>query len=106
MPIKNLMRQKGPALHIEFTTEPVDEKAELRAAIREVAEKMEGMGDKFLSVKQKENKGSAFSKEFYLAVLLIVSTYILLNGDAFSWVGLIGFGGSILIALLAVIRGN
>ena len=103
---KKLNAPKGAALHIEFTTEPVDEKAELRAAIREVAEKMEGMGDKFLSVKQKESKGSVFSKEFYLAVLLIVSTYILLNGDAFSWVGLIGFGGAILIALLAVIRGN
>ena len=103
---KKLNAPKGAALHIEFTSEPVDEKAELRAAIREVAEKMEGMGDKFLSVKQKERKGSAFSKEFYPAVLLIVSTYILLNGDAFSWVGLIGFGGAILIALLAVIRGN
>ena len=50
---KKLNASKGAVLHIEFNTEPVDEKAELRAAIREVAEKMEGMGDKFISVKQK-----------------------------------------------------
>ncbi len=103
---KKLSVSKGAALHIELSSEPVDEKAELRAAIREVADKMEGMGDKFLSGKQKESKGSIFSKEFYLAVLLIISTYILLNGEAFSWVGLFGFVGAILIALLAVIRGN
>jgi ubiquinone biosynthesis protein len=103
---KKLNASKGAALHIEFNTEPVDEKAELRAAIREVAEKMEGMGDKFISVKQKEGRGHVFSKEFYLAVLLIISTYVLLNGGTFYWVGLLGFGGSILIALFAVIRGR
>lgn len=103
---KKLNVPKGVALHIEFNTGPVDEKAELRAAIREVAEKMEGMGDKYISVKQKEGKRHVFSKEFYLAVLLIVSTYILLNGGAFSWVGLVGFMGSILIAILAIIRSN
>ena len=103
---KKLSIPKGAALSIEFSTEPVDEKAELRAAIREVADKMEGMGDKFLSVKQKKGKESIFSKEFYLAVLLIVSTYILLNGNSFSWVGLIGFAGSILIILVAMIKGK
>jgi ubiquinone biosynthesis protein len=103
---KKLNVPKGVALQIEFNTEPVDEKAELRAAIREVAEKMEGMGDKFISVKQKEVKGRVFTKEFYLAVLLIISTYILLNGNLFSWVGLLGFAGSILIALLTIIRGR
>jgi len=103
---KKLNAPKGATLQIEFTSEPADEKAELRAAIREVAEKMEEMGDKFLSVKQEENKKNVFSKEFYLAVLLIISTYILLNGGAFSWVGLVGFGGAILIAFLALIRGN
>ncbi|MDQ1253907.1 MAG: ubiquinone biosynthesis protein, partial [Euryarchaeota archaeon] len=101
---KKLYVPKGAALQIEFNTGPVDEKAELRAAIREFAEKMDGMGDKFISVKQKEGKGSVFAKEFYLAVLLIVSTYVLLSGNAFSWVGLIGFAGSIIIALLAIIR--
>ena len=103
---KKLNVPKGAALQIEFSTGPVDEKAELRAAIKEVAEKMEGMGDKFISVKQKEGRGRVFSKEFYLAVLLIISTYILLNGGAFSWVGLAGFAGSILIALFIVIRGG
>jgi ubiquinone biosynthesis protein len=103
---KKLNASKGASLNIEFNTEPVDEKSELKAAIREVAEKMEGMGDKFISVKQKEGRGRVFSKEFDLAVLLIVSTYILLNGGALSWVGLVGFGGSILIALFAVIRGR
>ena len=101
---KKLNEPKGPALHIEFSTEPVDEKAELRAAIREVAEKMELTGDKFLSMKQKENKRSLFSKEFYLAVLLVISTYILLNGIEFAWVGVVGFAGSILIALFLIIR--
>jgi len=101
---KKLNASKGAALHIEFSTEPVDEKAELRAAIREVADKMEGMGDKFLSIKQKETGKTTFSKELYLAVLLIASTYILLNGGTFSWVGLAGFGGSVLIVLLLVIR--
>jgi len=103
---KKLSLPKGAALNIEFSTEPLDEKTELRAAIREVASKMEGMGDKFLSVKQQESKRKVFSKEFYLAVLLIVSTYILLNGGVFSWVGVIGFAGSTLIALFAVIKGN
>ena len=101
---KKLNEPKGPALHIEFSTEPVDEKAELRAAIREVAEKMELTGDKFLSMKQKEKERSLFSKEFYLAVLLVLSTYILLNGIEFAWVGVVGFAGSILIALLLIIR--
>jgi ubiquinone biosynthesis protein len=101
---KKLKIPKGAALQIEFSTGPVDEKAELRAAIREVAEKMEGMGDKFISVKQKEGRGRVFSKEFYLAVLLIISTYILLNGNDFSWVGLVGFVGSVLIAFFSVIR--
>ena len=103
---KKLNTPKGAALHIEFSAEPPDEKAELRAAIREVAEKMEYMGDRFLEGKQKETRRSFFSKEFYLAVLLVVSTYILLYGDAFSWVGLVGFVGTILIVLLSVIRGN
>jgi len=95
---------KAAALQIEFNTGPVDEKAELRAAIREFAKKMDGMGDKFISVKQKKDKRRVLAKEFYLAVLLIVSTYVLLSGNAFSWVGLIGFAGSIMIALLAIIR--
>ncbi len=103
---KKLNTPKGAALHIEFSAEPPDEKAELRAAIREVADKIEYMGDRFLEGKQKESKRSVFSKEFYLAVLLVVSTYILLYGDAFSWVGLVGFMGTILIALLSVIRRN
>lgn len=95
---------KGAALQIEFSTEPVDQKAELKAAIQEVADKMEGMRDKFLSLKQEETRKTTFSKEFYLIVLLIVSTYILLNGDTFSWIGLVGFGSSILIALFTMIR--
>ncbi|WP_292387866.1 ABC1 kinase family protein [Methanosarcina sp. UBA5] len=103
---KKLNTPKGAAFHIEFSTEPVDEKAELRAAIREIADKMEGMGDKFLSLKQKETRKTTFSKELYLTVLLIASTYILLNGGTFSWVGLAGFGGSVLMALLFVIRGK
>lgn len=103
---KKLNAPKGPALHIEFSTEPVDEKAELRAAIREVADKMEGMGDQFLSLKQEENRKTIFSKELYLAVLLIVSTYILLNGSTYSWVGLAGFAGSILIVFLSIIRND
>jgi ubiquinone biosynthesis protein len=102
---KKLNAPKG-ALHIEFSAEPVDEKAELRAAIREVADKMEGMGDRFLEGKQKESKRNVFSKEFFLAVLLVVSTYILVNAEAFYWIGLAGFGGAILIAFLAVIRGD
>jgi ubiquinone biosynthesis protein len=70
---------KGAALHIEFGTSPEDEKAELRAAIREVAEKMESLGDKFISAKHKGGNRRIFSKEFYLAVLLILSVYILLK---------------------------
>ena len=101
---KKLNIPKGAALQIEFSTEPVDEKVELRAAIREVAEKMEGMGDKFISVRQKEVRRRVFSKEFYLVALLIVSTYILLNGGPFFWVGLVGFAGSILITLFSLIR--
>jgi ubiquinone biosynthesis protein len=103
---KKLNAPKGAALHIEFSAEPVDEKAELRAAIKEVADKMEGMGDRFLEGKQKESKRNVFSKEFFLAVLLVVSTYILVNAEAFYWIGLVGFGGAILIAFLAVIRGD
>jgi ubiquinone biosynthesis protein len=101
---KKLYVPKGAALQIEFNTEPVDERAELGAAIRDVVEKMEGMGDKFISIKQKEDRKHIFTKEFYLAALLLISTYVLLNGNAFSWVGLIGFVGSIMIALLAIIR--
>lgn len=103
---KKLNAPKGAALHIEFSAEPVDEKAELRAVIREVADKMESIGDRFLEVRQKDNKRNVFSKEFFLAVLLVVSAYILLNGDAFSWVGIIGFGGAILIAVIASLRGK
>ncbi len=101
---KKLNATKGPALHIEFSAEPVNEKAELRAAIRELVDKMEDMGDRFLEGKQKESKRSVFSTEFFLVVLLVVSTFILLNGGALSWVGLIGFGGSILITLIALLR--
>lgn len=101
---KKLNIPKGAALNIEFSTEPADEKAELRAAIREVADKMEDMGDKFISTKQKKSKESIFSKEFYLSVLLVVSAYILLNGESYSWIGLIGFAGSILITLFVVVK--
>jgi ubiquinone biosynthesis protein len=103
---KKLNISKGAALHIEFNTESVDEKAELRTAIREVAEKMEGMGNKFISVKQNDSRRHFISKELYLAVLLIVSAYVLLNGGAFSWAGLVGFVGSILITMLATFRSN
>lgn len=103
---KKLNAPKGTALHIEFSTEPVDEKTELRTAIREVADKIEGMGDKFLEMRQKDSKRNIFSEEFFLAVLLVVSTFILLNGGAFSWVGLIGFGGAIIIALVVSLRGK
>ena len=58
------------------------------------------MGDKFISMKQNESIRNVFSKEFYFAVLLIVSTYVLLNGGAFSWVGLVGFVGLVLWLLL------
>ena len=67
---------------------------------------MEDMGDRFLEGKQKENKRSVFSTEFFLAVLLVVSTFVLLNGGAFSWVGLFGFAGAILIALIISLRGG
>lgn len=97
---KKLDSSRGTALHIEFSTEPVDEKAELRATIRELADKMEDMGDRFLEGKQKESKRSVFSREFFLSVLLVVSAYILLYGDTFSWIGLLGFGVTVLIALI------
>jgi ubiquinone biosynthesis protein len=103
---KKLNEPKGHAIHIEFSTEPVDEKAEIRATIREVADKLEEMGDRFLSLKQEESRKTVFSKELYLAVLLIISAYILLNGGTFSWVGLAGIGASILIVLVATIRGD
>jgi len=103
---KKLNISKGAALNIEFSTEPADEKAELRAVIRELAEKMEMMGDKFIFMKQNESIINIFSKEFYFAVLLIVSTYVLFNGGAFSWVGLVGFVGSVLMVTLAIIWGN
>lgn len=103
---KKLNTSQGTALHIEFSAEPVDEKAELRAAIREVADKMENMGDRFLEAKQRDNKRSFFSKEFFLAILLVVSTFILLNGNVFSWLGLVGFVGAILIALIVSLHGR
>ena len=103
---KKLNISKGAALNIEFSTEPADEKAELRAVIRKLAEKMEMMGDKFIFMKQNESIINIFSKEFYVAVLLIVSTYVLFNGGAFSWVGLVGFVGSVLMVTLAIIWGN
>lgn len=101
---KKLNAPKGAALHIEFGTVPTDEKAELRASIRELTEKMESLGDKFISAKKREGNRNFFSKEFYLLVLLILSAYIFLNGGAFSWVGIFGFLGLILIALITVIR--
>jgi len=103
---KKLNAPKGAALHIEFSAEPVDEKAEMRAAIREVADKMQYMGDRLFEVRQKDSKHSLFSKEFFLAVLLVVSAFILLNGNAFSWVGLVGFGGAILIAVITSLHGE
>lgn len=103
---KKLNAPKGAALHIEFSAEPVDEKAEMRAAIREVADKMQYMGDRLLEVRQKDNKHSLFSKEFFLAVLLVVSAFILLNGNAFSWVGLVGFAGAILIVVITSLHGE
>ncbi len=103
---KKLNISKSAALNIEFTTEPADEKAELTTAIREISEKIERIGDKFISIKQNESIRSVFSKEFYFTVLLIVSTYVLLNGGAFSWVGLVGFVGSVLIVILAIIWDN
>ncbi|MCC4772041.1 AarF/ABC1/UbiB kinase family protein [Methanosarcina sp. DH2] len=103
---KKLNAPKGAALHIEFSAEPVDEKAEMRAAIREVANKMQYMGDRLFEVRQKDNKHSLFSKEFFLVVLLVVSAFILLNGNAFSWVGLVGFAGAILIAVITSLHGE
>ena len=103
---KKLNISKSAALNIEFTTEPADEKAKLTTAIREINEKIERIGDKFISIKQNESIRSVFSKEFYFTVLLIVSTYVLLNGGAFSWVGLIGFVGSVLIVILAIFWDN
>ncbi|MDY9927988.1 AarF/ABC1/UbiB kinase family protein [Methanosarcina sp.] len=103
---KKLNAPKGAALHIEFSAEPVDEKAEMRAAIREVADKMQYMGDRLLEVRQKDNKHSLFSKEFFLTVLLVISAFILLNGNAFSWVGLVGFAGAILIVVITSLHGE
>jgi ubiquinone biosynthesis protein len=103
---KKLYVPKGAALQIEFSTEPVDEKAELRAAIKDVAEKMEGMGDKFITIKQKEDRKHVFTNEFYLTVLLLISTYVFLYGNAVSWVGILGFVGSILIFAVLMILGK
>lgn len=103
---KKLNTSKRTAFHIEFSTEPVDEKAELKAAIREVADKMEGMGDRFLEVRKQDDKSNVFSKEFFLSILLVVSAYILLYGNAFYWAGLVGFGGAILIAIIASLHGK
>jgi ubiquinone biosynthesis protein len=103
---KKLNTSKRTAFHIEFSTEPVDEKAELKAAIREVADKMERMGDRFLEVRKQDDKSNVFSKEFFLSILLVVSAYILLYGNAFYWAGLVGFGGAILIAIIASLHGK
>ena len=103
---KKLNISKSAALNIEFTTEPADEKAELTNCNQRNCEKMERIGDKFISMKQNESIRSVFSKEFYFTVLLIVSTYMLLNGGAFSWVGLVGFVGSVLLVILAIIWDN
>ncbi|MCQ1536721.1 AarF/ABC1/UbiB kinase family protein [Methanosarcina sp. KYL-1] len=102
---KKLGASKGAGLHIEFNTEAVDEKAELRAAIRQVADKMGEMGDRLVENEEKK-KSRVFSKELYLAVLLVVSTYILLSGGTFAWVGLAGFAGALLIGLIAVHRAD
>jgi len=67
---------------------------------------MEMMGDKFICMKQNGSIRNVYSKEFYFAVLLIVSTYVLLNGGASFWVGFVGFVGSVLIVILSIIRGN
>ncbi len=68
---------------------------------------MEGMGgDRFLEVRQKDKRREVFSKEIFLAVLLVVSAYILLYGEVFYWVGLAGFGGAILIAVIASLKGK
>jgi ubiquinone biosynthesis protein len=61
------------------------------------------MGDKFICMKQNGSIRNVYSKKFYFAVLLIVSTYVLLNGGASFWVG---FVGSVLIVILSIIRGN
>ena len=71
-----------------------------------ISTKIERIGDKFISIKQNESIRSVFSKEFYFTVLLIVSTYMLLNGGVFFWVGLVGFVGSVLLVILAIIWDN
>jgi len=103
---KKLSSPKGPALHLEFSAEPRDEKAEIRAAVRELADRMGDMGDLLLEGQEKEKKGRGFSKEFYVAVLLILSTYILLSGETFAWIGTVGFAGAILIWMLALLRAS
>jgi len=103
---KKLSTPKGAGIHIELSTEPRDEKAEIRAAVRELAERMGEMGDRLMEGQEKEKKAGSFSKEFYVAVLLILSTYILLRGDAFAWIGAAGFAGALLIWLLAVLRAD
>ncbi|WP_440956414.1 ABC1 kinase family protein [Methanosarcina sp. Mfa9] len=101
---KKLSTPKGPALHLEFSAEPKDEKAEIRAAVQELADRMGDMGDRLMEVQEKEKKDRGFSKEFYVAVLLILSTYILLSGEAFAWVGAAGFAGALLIWLFTLLR--
>ena len=100
---KKLNISKGTALNIEFSAELADEKAELRTAIRELNEQIRIFGNKYISMKQNDSIRRVFSKEFYFVVLLIVSTYVLLNGGDFSWVGLVGFVVSFLIVILAII---
>ncbi len=103
---KKLSTPKGAGIHIELSTEPRDEKAEIRAAVRELADRMGEMGDRLMEGQEKEKKSGGFSREFYLTGLLILSTYILLRGDAFAWVGAAGFAGALLIWLLAVLRAD
>ncbi len=101
---KKLSTPKGPALHLDFSAEPRDEKAEIRAAVRELADRVGDMGDRLLEGQEKEMKGRGFSKEFYLVVLFILSTYILLSGETFAWIGVVGFAGVLFIWLLALLR--
>ena len=103
---KKLSTPKGAGLHIELSTEPRDEKAEIRAAVRELADRMGEMGGSFHEGQQKEGGARGFSKEFYLTVLLILSTYILLSGGAFAWIGAIGFAGTLLIWVIALLRAS
>ncbi|HII00153.1 TPA: AarF/ABC1/UbiB kinase family protein [Methanosarcinaceae archaeon] len=101
---KKLSTPKGPALHLEFSAEPRDEKAEIRAAVRELADRVGDMRDRLLEGQEKEKKGRGFSKEYYIVVLLILSTYILLSGETFAWIGVVGFAGAFFIWLLALLR--